>query len=55
MERVYAFTDEYGAFGWNLEKPGTSASFIISAVIVKESDLKTYSEEAENLRKKFFG
>ena len=54
MERVYAFTDEYGAFGWDLEKPGTSTHFIISAVLVKESNLDIFRNNAEIIRKKYF-
>lgn len=54
MERMYAFTDEYGAFGYDIENPNVSTHFIITAVIVKESDLGVYEVGAENIRKKFF-
>ena len=54
MERVYAFTDEYGSFGWKLDNPDVSLCFIISAIIVKESDLEKYANGAENIRKRFF-
>lgn len=54
MERVYAFTDEYGAFGWDLNNPTVSTHFIITAIIVKESDLASFTEKAEALRKKHF-
>lgn len=54
MERVYAFTDEYGAFGWELNNPTVSTHFIITAIIVKESDLASFTEKAEALRKKHF-
>lgn len=37
MERVYAFTDEYGSHGWDLNNPSVSTHFIITAVIVEES------------------
>ena len=37
MDRVYAFTDEYGGFGWNLVNPTVSSNYIITAIIVKES------------------
>lgn len=53
-ERIFAFTDEYGAFGWNIENPDVSTHFIISAILVKESDLKTFRETAEAIRKKHF-
>ena len=54
MERMYAFTDEYGAFGYDLDNPSVSTHFIITAVIVRESDLKAYSAGAEGTRKKYF-
>lgn len=54
MERVYAFTDEYGAFGWDIENPTVSTHFIISAIIVKESDLESFNITAEAIRKHFF-
>lgn len=54
MERIYAFTDEYGAFGWNIENPNVSTHFIISAVLVKESDLEQFRAGAEVIRNKHF-
>lgn len=54
MERVYAFTDEYGAFGWDIDNPSVSTHFIITAIIVKESELETYVQKAEAFRKKHF-
>ena len=53
-ERVYAFTDEYGAFGWNIDNPSVSTHFIITAIIVKESVLNAYKEGAEKIREKHF-
>ena len=54
MERVYAFIDEYGAFGWDIENPTVSTHFIITAIIVKESDLDDYKAKTEALRVKHF-
>lgn len=54
MERVYAFTDEYGAFGFDIDNPTVSTHFIITAVLVKESDLESYESGAEAIRKKYF-
>lgn len=54
MERVFAFTDEYGAFGWDINNPSVSTHFIITAIIVKESNLTEYSKRAEEVRKKYF-
>ena len=54
MEKVYAFTDEYGAFGWEIDNPSVSTHFIITAIIVKESDLVDFTQKSEILRKKHF-
>lgn len=54
MDRVYAFTDEYGGFGWNLVNPTVSSNYIITAIIVKESDLETFTAQSEAIRKKYF-
>lgn len=54
MERVYAFTDEYGAFGWDIDNPSVSTHFIITAIIVKESEVECFTQKAEALRKKHF-
>lgn len=51
MEKVYAFTDESGAFGWEIENPSVSTHFIITAIIVKESDLADFAQKSEILRK----
>lgn len=54
MERIYAFTDESGAFGWDLKNSSVSTHFIITAIIVKESDLSNLRLEAESVRKRYF-
>lgn len=54
MERVYAFTDEYGAFGWEIGNPDVSTHFIITAIIVKETDIAQYRQGTEQIRKKYF-
>ncbi len=54
MKRYYAFTDEYGAFGWDIDNPTVSTHFIITAIIVEESNLELYTEMAESLRKRHF-
>ena len=54
MNRYYAFTDEYGAFGWDIDNPTVSTHFIITAIIVEESNLELYTEMAESLRKRHF-
>lgn len=54
MERVYAFTDESGAFGWDLNNPNVSTHFVISAIIVNENNLSTLRASVEHIRKKHF-
>ncbi|MFT3983051.1 MAG: DUF3800 domain-containing protein [Lachnospiraceae bacterium] len=54
MERVYAFTDESGAFGWDLNNQNVSTHFIISAIIVNENNLSTVQASVEHIRKKHF-
>lgn len=54
MERVFAFTDESGAFGWDFQKQGVSTHFVISAIIVKENDLDELRVYVEAIRKKYF-
>ena len=54
LDRVYAFTDEYGSFGWSIEKPDVSTHFIITAIIVSECDLEDYTRCAEQVRRKHF-
>ena len=39
VEKIYAFTDESGSFGWELDNENTSTHFIITAIIVRESDV----------------
>ena len=54
MERVYAFIDEYGQFGWDLDKKDVSSCFIITAIIVSESSLNQFTQGAERIRKRYF-
>lgn len=54
MERIYAFTDESGAFGWDLDNMDVSTHFVISAIIVRESNLPSLRLSVEAVRKKHF-
>lgn len=54
MEHVYAFTDEYGAFGWDLDNPSVSTHYIITSIIVSDSNLEQCKQQIENVRKKHF-
>lgn len=54
MERVYAFTDESGSFGWDLENKNTSTHFIITAIIVKESDIDKVRTAVADVQNRYF-
>lgn len=54
MERIFAFIDESGAFGWDLDNPSVSKYFILTAVIIDESNLKSVFDDAEKIRRTFF-
>ena len=52
--RKYAFIDEFGAFGYDFGNLGCTSHFLISAVIVDESNLSFVSERVESIRKRYF-
>lgn len=52
MKTVYI--DEYGAFGYQFEKPNCSSHFIICAIVVEEQDIASLEHELEAIRKRFF-
>lgn len=54
MEKVYAFTDESGSFGWDLDNKNTSTHFIITAIIVRESDVDAVRTAVADIRDKYF-
>lgn len=54
LNKIYAFTDEYGAFGWDFKKNGVSTHFIITAIIVKDQDVQLLRNEMEKVRLKHF-
>lgn len=51
---MYAFIDESGAFGWDLENPSVTRFFILTAVIVEESKLENVRKAATAIKNKFF-
>ncbi len=53
-ERIYAFTDEFGAYGYSFDKPDVTTHFIITSIIVKESSLEIAKSHVEEVRKKYF-
>lgn len=54
MNRVYAFTDESGAFGWDLDNKNVSKYFVVTSIIVEEQDLENLRIEVEKIRRKNF-
>lgn len=54
MERIYAFTDESGSFGWDFDNKTVSTHFIVSAIVVKESELENVRNQVEDVRAKCF-
>ncbi len=54
MGRKYAYIDEFGAFGFQLENPTVSSHFIISAIIVDEDQISFVKSEVEKIRVKHF-
>lgn len=54
MERVFAFTDESGAFGWQLDNPSVSTHFIIGAIIVRESAVDSVREKVAEVKRQHF-
>lgn len=54
MEKIYAFTDESGSFGWELDNENTSTHFIITAIIVRESDVDAVRTAVADIRDRYF-
>ena len=51
MERIHAYIDESGAYGFDFSKSGNTSHFIITAVTVKESDIAVVEREVETIKK----
>ena len=49
MERIHAYIDESGAYGFDFSKEGNSTHFIITAVTVKESDIPQVEEAVKKM------
>lgn len=54
MNRVYAFTDESGNYGFDFDKKDISTYFIVTAIIVEEDKVELIKNEIELVRKKYF-
>lgn len=51
---MYGFIDERGNYGFDFEDKDVSSHFIISAVLVEESELKSLENAVESISSKFF-
>ncbi len=49
MERIHAYIDGSGAYGFDFSKEANSTHFIITAVTVKESDIPQVEEAVKKL------
>lgn len=49
MERIHAYIDESGAYGFDFSKEANSTHFIITAVTVKESDIPQVEDAVKKL------
>ncbi len=55
MDRIWAFTDEYGDPNLATEKSGVSTFFIVTAVLVEDDKVEAMCRKAEVIRSRFFG
>lgn len=53
-ERVFAYIDECGGYGFDFSKNNNSSLFIIAAIIVKESNIKIIEDGIAEIRKQNF-
>lgn len=53
MQNQYAFVDEYGNYGFDFTKEGTSTHFIVTAIIVDENKLADVRGQVESIREKY--
>jgi len=54
MSQKYAYIDEFGAFGFLLDKPDVASHFIICAIIVEEQDLPIVEAGLIEIQRVFF-
>ncbi|MED3562642.1 hypothetical protein, partial [Bacillus xiapuensis] len=50
----YAFFNEYGDYGFDFDNKDTSTHFMITAILVKDSDKECLEEEIEKILEKYF-
>lgn len=54
MDKIYAYVDEYGAYGFDYDKDNVSTHFIITAAIVNEREKEDVIASINEIRKKYF-
>lgn len=54
MDRKYAFIDESGAYGWDLDNNSVSRFFILSAIIIEQQNLEGLRKKVISLQEKYF-
>lgn len=54
MERLHVFVDEFGDPHLDVGKPGVSATYIVTALCVRDRSLATVVEQVERIRRKNF-
>ena len=52
--KIYAFVDESGSSGWDLDNPDVGSHFIVSAIIVEEERLQELRSKLETIKQEFF-
>ena len=53
-QKMYAFLDESGAYGWNLEDPSCGSHLVIAAIIVHGQYIAETIEKIQAIKQKFF-
>ena len=54
MNKKYVYIDEFGAFGFDFDKPDVSTHFILSAVIIDEQNLESVEKAVNIIKQKYF-
>ena len=54
MDKIYAYIDEYGAYGFDYDKDNVSTHFIITAAIVNEREKEYVITSIDEIRKRYF-
>lgn len=54
MQRIYAYTDEAGNYGFNFNQQDISTHFIVTSILIEEDKLKELEKGIDEIRKKYF-